>query len=232
MDGEIDYSNYSLEELREVQRAIDGDAYPINFANLQREIRKRAKEYDSLGRAHQEPDRQLNLNQRLFDGGIAMILIAVLGVVYIEISHRSDQAALLESQLSRVTGIAQSDRVERFINVGRLGRRNPYYEYAVYVEDGTRFFIRSPHRESVSYYGPFVRNDEPVEILYLPEAARNGGYRIAQLQVGQKILLTLDETRADVEYNAWFAQSACAVFLVPGVGLLILWWRRQTREVG
>ena len=38
-DGEVDYSRYSLSELREAEASIDKSAYPQNFANLTRALK-------------------------------------------------------------------------------------------------------------------------------------------------------------------------------------------------
>jgi len=40
-DGQIDYSNYALPDLRQALGGMDRERYPINFANLQAEIARR-----------------------------------------------------------------------------------------------------------------------------------------------------------------------------------------------
>lgn len=46
MDGEIDYSRYSLRELREAESHISPDRYPKNYANLKQEIERRAADVE------------------------------------------------------------------------------------------------------------------------------------------------------------------------------------------
>jgi Na+/proline symporter len=46
-DGEIDYSNNSLSELRDVESNIDAGRNPKNYANLQRAIQERVFEHES-----------------------------------------------------------------------------------------------------------------------------------------------------------------------------------------
>ena len=42
MDGDLDYSSYTLEELIEAERTIDRDRFPLNFENLTRAIRAKS----------------------------------------------------------------------------------------------------------------------------------------------------------------------------------------------
>lgn len=54
MDGDIDFSRYSLEELREAERSIDRVSYPRNFENLSKAISfalRQASNADSIERA-------------------------------------------------------------------------------------------------------------------------------------------------------------------------------------
>jgi len=41
MDGHIDYSGYSLEQLREAEAGVNRDLYPMNYANLRAELQRR-----------------------------------------------------------------------------------------------------------------------------------------------------------------------------------------------
>jgi len=44
MDGDVDYSKYSAVQLAEALTHIDAERYPLNFANLQRELQVRPME--------------------------------------------------------------------------------------------------------------------------------------------------------------------------------------------
>ena len=48
MDGEIDYSKYSLQQLHEAKTDINPQLYPMNFEALQTEIRRRQKALPQL----------------------------------------------------------------------------------------------------------------------------------------------------------------------------------------
>jgi len=43
MDGQVDYSSYSEEELRQALRFIDRQRYPLNFQRIQSELAARAQ---------------------------------------------------------------------------------------------------------------------------------------------------------------------------------------------
>ena len=44
MDGDVDYSRYSRAQLDEVLAHIDAERFPLNYANLQRELNARPQE--------------------------------------------------------------------------------------------------------------------------------------------------------------------------------------------
>ena len=86
-DGAIDFSGYSLSELREVERVIDRHKYPINAARLDAEIASRGVEIASSASSDEASDglgAYYDFKQTL--GAVALIVMGVVALVSGEIT--------------------------------------------------------------------------------------------------------------------------------------------------
>ena len=115
MDGDIDYSRYSLEELREVESVIHRTRYPKNFANLMAEIETRQSERTNASAERSPPESSRGST----DGG---------GLFMFDLDFIGDQTREHIQEQGVDTSVWTAE------NVGAFGRSSTYALRLIFAE--------------------------------------------------------------------------------------------------
>ena len=92
-------------------------------------------------------------------------------------------------QYPTAQGIVADMRIEEF-----HGWRTQYFEFAIYLQDGRRFFTRRPDRGDVWATLGRVNIDSTVVIAHLGEQERGRGHRIVNFVEDGEVIYSFEET--------------------------------------
>lgn len=118
-------------------------------------------------------------------------------------------------EYKKTSGVIAEIKIESY--VGRRGEE--YYERAIYLSNGTRFFNRSPNINDLIHKYKGLFHNENVDIFHLEKAEENGGYKVAHLLKGGKVIVDLKDQIGEQNDKKHFLKIMAICFL--GIGLAI-----------
>ena len=128
--------------------------------------------------------RKRNAAITLFFVGLVLVLFNYSFSLYPEDSL---------SGYPRASGVVERKRIEEFRSERTRWwkSRVTYYESAIYLENGTRFFVRAPTRSVADSALSGVRGGMPVDIWHLPDSEDERGFRIVNLESNGAAVLSI-----------------------------------------
>ena len=120
-------------------------------------------------------------------------------------------------------GVVSELRVENFN--GRRG--SDYFEYAIYLEKGRRFFLRQPSENEFHQSIYAVRRGMPIVVSHLSDEEDGRGHRIVNITSESLTLYSLDTALDEMRSKQIFMRYfALALVILSAVSFVV--WRRRT----
>ncbi len=94
-------------------------------------------------------------------------------------------------QYENTSGVVEIAKIESFVSERS---KKIYYELAIYLKDGKRFFVRRPARDILEDYLAKTRPESSLHIYHLPAESSVQNFRIVHAEGDNGSIVDIDET--------------------------------------
>ncbi len=158
-------------------------------------------------------DIYMNRRSKLIRLGVFFALLVIIGIAQITLWPVYPSQNLADYPY--INGTVKSASIEKYMSHSIRHPDTPYYEFAIYLDSGERFFLRNPHEDALLKYWYRVISGNNIEINYLKKTENSRGHRIVNLISSDQTVYTINEALLDQEEKSKFMSYfvAAALFI-------------------